>query len=120
MANDVKVDIARTAAEVLQKIRADSRPSAHVTRDKITSVFMQTEDERNVRLIVIGQDRTVKKETSRTTVETVLDLDKPRGSLYKHLSLISDGLGLNLCQHLYATNYAKNFFIRAPAQMWEC
>jgi hypothetical protein len=120
MANDVKVDIARTAAEVLQKIRADSRLSAHVPRDKITSVFMRTEDERNVRLIVIGQDRTVKKETSRTTVETVLDLDKPRGSLYKHLSLISDGLGLNLCQHLYATNYAKNFFIRAPTQIGEC
>ena len=55
MASDVKVDIARMAAEVLQETRADSRLRADVTTDKIPSVFMQTDDEKNVRLIVIGQ-----------------------------------------------------------------
>lgn len=120
MANDVKVEIARKAAEVLQKIGADSRLSHYVSTDKIPSVFMQNDDVRDVRLIVIGQDPTVKKETSRTTIETVLNLDKPRGSLYKYVSLICDGLGLDLCQHVYATNYAKNFFIRPPTQIGEC
>jgi len=120
MANDVKVEIARKAAEVLQKIRADSRLSHYVSTDKIPSVFMQTDDVRDVRLIVIGQDPTVKKETSRTKIETVLNLDKPRGSLYKYVSLICAGLGLDLCQHVYATNYAKNFFVRPPTQIEEC
>jgi hypothetical protein len=41
MANDVKIDITRTAAAVLQETRADSRLSAYVPRDKIPSVFMQ-------------------------------------------------------------------------------
>lgn len=120
MANNVKVEIARKAAEVLQKIRTDSRLSRYVPTDKIPSVFMESDDLRDVRLIVIGQDPTVKKETSRTTIETVLNLDKPQGSLYKYLSLICDGLGLKLCQHVYATNYAKNFFIRPPTQITEC
>jgi hypothetical protein len=54
MANDVKVGIARMAAEVLQEIRADSGQSAYVPKDKIPSVFMRTDDERNVRLMVNG------------------------------------------------------------------
>lgn len=120
MANDVKVEIARKAAQILQKIRPDSRLSHYVPTDKIPSVFMETDDVRQVRLIVIGQDPTVKNETSRETIETVLNLDKPRGSLYKYISLICEGLGLDLCQHIYATNYAKNFFIRPPTQIGEC
>jgi uracil DNA glycosylase len=61
MANNVRVEIARKATEVLQKIRADSRLSCYVPTNKIPSVFMETDDLRNVRLIVIGQDPTVKK-----------------------------------------------------------
>ena len=81
---------------------------------------MGTDDIRKVRLVVIGQDPTVKNEASRETIETVLNLDKPRGSLYKYISLICEGLGLDLCRHVYATNYAKNFFIRPPTQIVEC
>lgn len=111
MENDIKAEIARKSAEVLQKIKADSRLSHYVPTDRIPSVFMGTDDIRKVRLVVIGQDPTVKNEASRETIETVLNLDKPRGSLYKYISLICEGLGLDLCRHVYATNYAKNFFI---------
>jgi len=120
MTNDIKSEVARKSAEVLQKIRADSRLSYYVPTDKIPSVYMEADDVRNVRLVVIGQDPTVKNEASRETIRTVLNLDKTRGSLYKYISLICEGLGLDLRQHVYATNYAKNFFVRPPTQIKEC
>lgn len=120
MANDIKAEIARKSAEVLQKVKADSRLSHYVPTDRIPSIFMGTDDVRKVRLIVIGQDPTVKNEASRETIETVLNLDKPHGSLYKYISLICERLGLDLSQHVYATNYAKNLFIRPPTQIVEC
>lgn len=64
MANDVKAEIARKSAEVLQKIRADSRLSYYVPTDKIPGVYMKADDIRNIRLVVIGQDPTVKREGS--------------------------------------------------------
>ena len=100
MANDIKDKIATKAAEILHKIRADSRLSQYVTTDKIPSVFMEADNERMIRLIVIGQDPTMKNEGRRETIETVLNLDKPRGSPYKYLSQICDGLGLDLRQHV--------------------
>lgn len=120
MANDVKAEIARKSADVLQKIRADLRLSRYVPTDRIPSVFIETDDMRKIRLIVMGQDPTVKKEASREIIQTVLNLDKPRGSLYKYISLICEELGLDLRQHVYATNYAKNFFIHPPTQIKEC
>jgi uracil-DNA glycosylase len=91
-----------------------------VSTRRIPSVFLETNDITKICLIVIGQDPTVKNETSRETIETVLNLDEPRGSLYRYISLLCEGLGLGLCQHVYATNYAKNFFIRPPTQIKEC
>jgi uracil-DNA glycosylase len=119
-ANDIRADIARESAKVLQKIKADSKLSHYVARDYTPSVFVEAEDLRNIRLVVIGQDPTVKREDSRGTINTVLNLDKPRGSLYRYVSEICDGLGLDLHQHIYATNYAKNFFVRPPTQIKEC
>jgi len=65
MANNAKAEIARKAAEVLQKIRADSILSHYVPTDKIPGVFMETDNVREIRLIVIGQDPTVKNEARR-------------------------------------------------------
>ena len=120
MANDIKDKIAIKSAEVLQKIRADSMLSRYVPTDKTPSIFMETDNVRMIRLIVIGQDPTVKNEASREKIKTVLNLDKPRGSLYRYLSQICDGLGLDLRQNVYATNFAKNFFIQPPTQIEEC
>jgi uracil-DNA glycosylase len=80
---------------------------------------MRTDDIRNIRLIIIGQDPTVKNEQSRETINTVLNLDNPRCSLYQYVSLLCKGLGLDLYQHVYATNYINNFFIRPPTQIKE-
>lgn len=72
----------------------------------------------DIRLIVLGQDPTVKDARSRARIKTVLNLDV-RGSLRAYLWRISEGLGLHLDQHVYATNYLKNFFISPPTQIEE-
>jgi len=121
MTNDIKTEVARKSAEVLQKIRADPKLSSYVSpTDKIPGVYMEADDIKNIRLVVIGQDPTVKREKPRETINTVLNLDKPRGNLYRYISEICEGLGLDLRQHVYATNYAKNFFISPPTQIKEC
>jgi uracil-DNA glycosylase len=120
MTDDIKDKIALKSVEVLRRIKADPRLRQYICTDKIPSVFMDTNNKRMIRLIVIGQDPTVKKEASREKINTVLNLDKPHGSLYKYLSQICEGLGLDLWQHVYATNFAKNFFTKPPAQIKEC
>jgi len=71
-----------------------------------------------IRLIVLGQDPTVKNPHSRRRIKTVLNLDTS-GSLRAYLSRICEGLRLNLDQHVYATNHLKNFFVEPPTQIEE-
>jgi hypothetical protein len=71
-----------------------------------------------IRLILLGQDPTVKDPSSRQAIKTVLNLDKG-GNLKAYLSHICKSLGLNLDRHVYATNYLKNFFVRPPTQIKE-
>lgn len=118
--HNIKAEIARKSADVLLQIRNNPRLSHYVPTDYIPDVYIETDGIENVRLVVIGQDPTVKRESSRKTIKTALNLDKPNGSLYKYLYKICDGLRLDLRQHIYATNFAKNFFIQPPTQIEEC
>jgi uracil-DNA glycosylase len=74
--------------------------------------------EGEIRLIILGQDPTVKNPASRRRITTVLNLDKG-GQLRDYLSRICELLALNLDEHVYATNYLKNFFVRSPTQIKE-
>lgn len=69
-----------------------------------------------IKLIVLGQDPTVKNEASRKTIKTVLNLDT-NGSVRAYLSGVCSKLGIDLKQHLYATNLFKNFFVQPPTQI---
>jgi hypothetical protein len=69
-----------------------------------------------IRLIVLGQDPTVKDPSSRARVKTSLNLDR-QGSLRRYLIQVCEGLGLDLDQHVYATNYLKNFFVEPPTRI---
>lgn len=69
----------------------------------------------DIKLIVMGQDPTVKNKTARATIKTVLNLDK-EGNLRSYIIRICNELGLSFEQNIYATNYLKNFFIRPPTQ----
>lgn len=71
-----------------------------------------------IRLIILGQDPTVKDETSRVGINKVLNL-KGHGALHNYLQRICLELGLNLNQNVYATNFVKNFFVAPPTQIKE-
>ena len=71
-----------------------------------------------IKLVILGQDPTVKNEASRKRIKTVLNLDK-NNSLRRYLVEVCTGLGLDLDENVYATNYFKNFFIKPPTQIDE-
>jgi hypothetical protein len=67
-----------------------------------------------IKLIIIGQDPTVKNEKSRDKIKTVLNLDK-KNSLYQYLSSIVEKLGDDVEENVYATNLLKCFYVAPPA-----
>ena len=71
-----------------------------------------------IRLIVLGQDPTVKNPQGRKAIKTVLNLDINR-SIRAYLACVCDGLGIQIAENVYATNLYKNFFIRPPTQITE-
>jgi hypothetical protein len=71
-----------------------------------------------IKLIILGQDPTVKDEAGRAKIKTVLNLDK-KGGLLVYLAKTAQGLGLDLKANIYATNYLKCFFTHPPTQIKE-
>lgn len=69
-----------------------------------------------IKLIILGQDPTVRDLQKRSSISTVLNLDK-RGSLRCYILEICNKLGILLDEDVYATNYFKNFFIKPPTQI---
>ena len=67
----------------------------------------------DIRLIIIGQDPTVKNINSRKKIETTLNLDK-KNALASYISRICNGLGLSL-SNVYATNLFKYIYTNPPA-----
>ncbi len=112
----MSLNIDQKARDVLNSIASNLRLSRLVDfRLPIPQIYHGTD---KIKLIILGQDPTVKNKKSRETITTVLNLDKP-GSLYNYLSRICDGLGLSLKENAYAINYLKNFFIAPPTQIKE-
>ncbi len=69
-----------------------------------------------IRLFILGQDPTVKNAQSRAHIKVVLNLDKPQ-SLKRYIEHICGYLDITLNEHIYATNYFKNFFTQPPTQI---
>ena len=114
---DIKTKVARKSQNILQKILANSNLNPYVHGRSIPNVFMGADNPENVRLVLLGQDPTVKRLSSLKNITTVLNLDKQGSNLYKYISRICEILGLELNQHIYATNFAKNFFVSPPTQI---
>ena len=68
----------------------------------------------NIKLIVIGQDPTVKNNNSRSKISCTLNLDK-NNSLKRYIEQICFGLGMDL-ENVYATNIFKYFYTVPPAK----
>lgn len=75
----------------------------------IIQPYIESDD---IRLIIIGQDPTVKNINSRKKIETTLNLDK-KNALTSYINRICNGLGLSL-SNVYATNLFKYFYINPP------
>ena len=67
-----------------------------------------------IKLIILGQDPTVKIPTSRKNIKITLNMDK-KGTLRNYLSKICSGLGIAY-ENVYATNVIKYFYKEPPAK----
>lgn len=66
-----------------------------------------------IRLIILGQDPTVKNEKSREAIEYTLNLDRT-GSLREYINQICTYLGISFISNVYATNIFKYFYTNPP------
>lgn len=108
--------IAREAQAITAKLVLDPDLAGHVDqRFSIPQPYLGSEE---IRLIILGQDPTVKKEADRGNINTCLNLDK-RGSMVSYLSKVCIRLGLTLKANVYGTNYIKNFFKHPPTKIKE-
>jgi uracil-DNA glycosylase len=70
----------------------------------------------DIKIIILGQDPTVKNPEYRKKIKVTLLLDQA-GGLRTYLGNICSGLGINLDKNIYATNLLKNFFAKPPDQI---
>lgn len=116
MSDNIQEQVAEKANLIFKKITADESLAPYVDAGlRIPDVFVAT---REIKLIVLGQDPTVKDQEERKKIRVTLNLNK-RGSVRNYLSRICRELGLDLDLNVYATNLLKNFFIRPPTQIKE-
>lgn len=116
MSYSVKEQVSEKANLLFKKITADESLTPYVDVGlPIPDVFIGAGE---IKLIVLGQDPTVKDPEERKEITVTLNLNK-RGSVRNYLTQVSLGLGLDLEQNVYATNLLKNFFVKPPTQIKE-
>lgn len=110
-------EIVKKAELAVQQLAADTTVGMFVdTLLPVPKPFMGSGD---IRLVIIGQDPTVQRAESRKTITTVLNLNKA-GSLRRYLDRLCTDLGLDLDEHVYASNAAKGFFTQPPTSIDTC
>lgn len=67
-----------------------------------------------IKLVIIGQDPTVRNPKSRKNITCTLNLNKPKSALYRYIETICNGLGITM-ENVYATNLFKYFYSTPPA-----
>ena len=108
--------VADKAQQIAQKLSAEPELASLIDlRWQVPQPYLGSGE---IRLFILGQDPTVKKEEDRAKIRTCLNLDR-RGSMVAYLSGVCKGLGLELRSNVYATNYIKNFFVQPPTQIDE-
>lgn len=104
------------ANSILEQLKRDERLGQYV--DGTLPIPEPYHGSGEIKLIVLGQDPTVKAVRGREAIRTVLNLDR-KGSVRAYLAGVCNDLGLQLTENVYATNLYKNFFIRPPTQITE-
>lgn len=67
-----------------------------------------------IRLVIVGQDPTVRNVAQRGKIRCTLNLDREHGALRKYVDRICLGLDLSL-ENVYATNLFKYFYTAPPS-----
>ena len=71
----------------------------------------------DIKLIIIGQDPTIRNEKQRAKIKYTLNLDK-EGALKRYVKQICEGLGISI-KNVYATNVFKYFYSVPPANTFD-
>lgn len=71
----------------------------------------------NIKLIIIGQDPTIRNVKQRKNIKCTLNLNKSR-ALTKYIEQICEGLGITI-ENVYATNVFKYFYENPPADTFD-
>jgi hypothetical protein len=104
------------AGEILRRIATD--PVLGPLVDSSLPIPRPLRGDGTIKLVILGQDPTVKNQHERAKIRVVLNLDRG-GNLRRYITRVCEGLGLDLDRHVYATNYVKNFFVRPPTKIEE-
>jgi hypothetical protein len=108
-------DIELASQEVLSRINKDLHLRKFVDHAlPIPRVFRGTG---TIKLIIVGQDPTVRNPLRRKQIDTVLDLNNSDGHIRGYINEISTGLQISIDQNVYATNFYKNFFVDPPTEI---
>jgi uracil-DNA glycosylase len=71
--------------------------------------------ESEIKLLIIGQDPTIRNKKQRANINCTLNLDKGKGSLLKYIEDICQELDIPSIDNVYATNIYKYFYSSPPA-----
>lgn len=104
------MDIIERVREIMQNLKDFPENEIDINRRPIPP-FKGNEE---IRLIIIGQDPTVKNIKTRDKINTTLNLDK-KGALKIYITDICNALGIGL-ENVYATNVFKYFYTIPPAK----
>jgi len=71
----------------------------------------------NVKVILVGQDPTIRNKVQRSEMKCTLNLDR-QGPLKSYVNIIMRGLGIS-ADKIYATNLFKYFYTAPPAETFD-
>jgi hypothetical protein len=108
--------IVEKANDILEKLSQDKVLAKYI--DTTYPIPRNYVGEGQIKLIVLGQDPTIKDVSKRGNIETALNLDT-NGSVHGYLAGVCQKMDIDLKQNVYATNLYKNFFITPPTQIRE-
>ncbi|MDR0982102.1 MAG: hypothetical protein LBM07_02510 [Culturomica sp.] len=109
-----KEEIVEKAKNIRDELVVSSHFCKYNEIDKNLGVIPPFIGKEEIKLIIIGQDPTVKNEVSREKIKTTLNLDKG-GALKNYIEAICKKLGFSL-NNVYATNIFKYFYSQPPAK----
>jgi uracil-DNA glycosylase len=108
----VALDIEKKSDEILSQILKNPHLKRVVDHSiKIPAIFKGSGP---IRIIILGQNPTIKNPVDRKEITTVLNLNR-NGALRSYVESICLEMGLIVDRNVYATNCLKNFFTDPPA-----